>query len=60
MMVGTRLDDSVVVTQMMEKTLKLVMQFVEYSENFIADQLNGWGFEVLPASPGIPEDQSQG
>lgn len=60
MMVGTRLDDSVVVTQMMEKTLKLVMQFVEHSENFIADQLNGWGFEVLPASRGIPEDQSQG
>ncbi len=60
MMVGTRLDDNVVVTQMMEKTLNLVKQFVEHSENFIADQLNGWGFEVLPASPGVPENQSQG
>jgi hypothetical protein len=60
MMVGTRLDDNVVVTQMMEKTLNLVKQFVEHSENFIADQLNGWGFEVLPASPGALENQSQG
>ena len=60
MMVGTRLDDNVVVTQMMEKTLNLVKQFVEHSENFIADQLNGWGFEVLPASPGVPDIQSQG
>jgi hypothetical protein len=60
MMVGTRLDDNVVVTQMMEKTLHLVKQFVEHSENFIADQLNRWGFEVLPASPGAPENQSPG
>lgn len=48
MMVGTRLDDNLVVTQMMEQTLNLVMQFIEHSENFIADQLHGWGFEVLP------------
>jgi hypothetical protein len=60
MMVGTRLDDNVVVTQMMEKTLNLVKQFVEHSENFIADQLNGWGFEVLPASPGALKNQSPG
>ena len=52
--VGTRLDDNVVVTRMMEKTLDLVKQFVDHSENFIADQLNGWGFEVFPASPGAP------
>jgi len=52
MTVGTRLDDNVFVTQMMEKTLSLVKQFVEHSENFIADQLNGWGFEVLPALVG--------
>ncbi len=32
-----------VVTQKMEKTLSLVKQFVEHSESFIADQLNGWG-----------------
>ena len=49
--VGTRLDDNVVVTQMMEKTLELVKQFVDHSENFIADQLNGWGFQVLPVAP---------
>jgi len=29
MMVGTRLDDNVIVPQMMEKTLSLVKQFVE-------------------------------
>jgi hypothetical protein len=45
---------------MMEKTLNLVKQLVEQSENFLAHQLDGWGFEVLPASHGIPEDQSQG
>ncbi len=47
-MVGGRLDDETVVTQMMEKTLDLVKQFIEHSENFIADQLYDWGFEVLP------------
>ena len=55
--VGTRLDDNVVVTQMMEKTLELVKQFVDHSEDFVADQLNRWGFQVLrvaPASPGNP------
>ena len=56
MMVGTRLDDNVVVTQMMEKTLSLVKQLVEHSESFIADQLNGWGVEIVPASPGAPKE----
>jgi len=53
---GSRIDDSVVVNDMMEKTLNLVKQFINHSENFIADQLNGWGFEVLPASPKNPPD----
>jgi hypothetical protein len=52
--VGTRLDDNVVVTQMMEKTLELVKQFVDHSENFIADQLSGWGFQVIPSAPVSP------
>jgi hypothetical protein len=54
---GTRIDNSVVVNDMMEKTLTLVRQFIDHSENFIAGQLNGWGFEVLPfllASPKNP------
>jgi hypothetical protein len=55
--VGTRLDDNVVVAQMMEKTLDLVRQFIDHSENFIADQLNVWGFEVLPSLPAAPGDQ---
>src|SRR5258708_21930309 len=50
MMVGTRIDDAVVVNDMMEKTLALVKQFIDHSENFIADQLYGWGFEVFSAS----------
>jgi hypothetical protein len=50
MMVGARLDDNVTVNDMMEKTLKLVIQFIEHSENFIVGQLNGWGFEVRPPS----------
>lgn len=55
---GARIDNGVVVNDMMEKTLNLVKQFIEYSENFIADQLNGWGFEVLPFLPGAPENPS--
>jgi hypothetical protein len=51
MMVGARLDNSEIVNGMMEKTLKLVTQFIEHFENFIADQLRGWGFEILPSSP---------
>jgi hypothetical protein len=50
MMVGTRLDDSAVAVQMMDNMLKFVGQFVEHSENFIADQLGHWGFEVRPSS----------
>ena len=60
MMVGTRIDDAVVVNDMIENTLALVKDFIDHSENFIADQLNGWGFEVLPASPAEPGNQSQG
>ncbi|MGC1448853.1 MAG: hypothetical protein WA830_02340 [Candidatus Sulfotelmatobacter sp.] len=54
MMAGTRLDDMVVVTEMMEKTLAFVKLFIEYSENFITDQLHGWGFEVRNAPPLAP------
>ena len=57
--VGTRIDNGVAVNDMMEKTLNLVKQFIEHSENFIADQLNGWGFEILPFLPGAPENQSR-
>jgi hypothetical protein len=46
--VGTRIDNDVAVNDMMEKTLTLVKQFIDHSENFIKGQLNGWGFEVLP------------
>jgi hypothetical protein len=55
--VGTRIDNSIVVNDMMEKTLNLVTQFIDHSENFIADQLYAWGFEVRstpPCSPGNP------
>jgi hypothetical protein len=55
--VGTRIDNSAVVNDMMENTLKLVTQFIDHSENFIADQLNGWGFELLPFLPGAPGNQ---
>jgi hypothetical protein len=46
MMVGTRLDDNLIVAQMFEKTLNLVKQFIDYSETFIAGQLHRWGFEI--------------
>lgn len=49
-----RLDDNVVVGKMMEATLNLVKLFIDHSENFISDQLNVWGFEVLPFLPGPP------
>lgn len=48
MMVGGRLDDNTVVPEMMDKTLKLVKQIIELSEDFIGDQLNNWGFELRP------------
>jgi hypothetical protein len=46
--VGSRIDNSEAVNDMMEKTLNLVKQFINHSETFIAGQLNRWGFEVLP------------
>ena len=55
MTVGGRLDDAAVVNSMMENMLNLVKQFIDHSENFIAEQLNGWGFAVRPASPASPE-----
>lgn len=53
--VGTRIDNGVAVNDMMENTLNLVKQFIDHSENFIAAQLNGWGFEVLPFLPTSPK-----
>lgn len=52
---GTRIDNGAAVNDMMEKTLNLVKQFIDHSENFIANQLNGWGFEVLPFLPASPK-----
>jgi hypothetical protein len=52
MMVGKPLDDEAVVTKMFEKTLDLVQTIIGHSENFIADQLHVWGFQISPASPG--------
>jgi hypothetical protein len=46
MMVGKRLDDEAVVTKMFENTLDLVQKIIGHSENFIADQLHVWGFEI--------------
>jgi len=46
MMVGTRLDDITVVKQMFDRTFDLVVKLIKHSESFIADQLEGWGFEV--------------
>ena len=46
MMVGTRIDDEALVNEMFVKMLDLVQKITEHSENFIADQLNVWGFEV--------------
>ena len=60
MTVGGRLDNSVVVKEMMEKTLNLVKQFIDQSEDFIADQLKGWGFKALPFLPGVSGNQSPG
>jgi hypothetical protein len=47
-MVGGSLRDEKVVKSMMEDMLNLVKRLNEHSENFIADQLHGWGFEVRP------------
>jgi glycyl-tRNA synthetase beta subunit len=58
--VGTRIDNTSVVNDMMENTLTLVKQFIDHSENFIGDQLNAWGFEVRPAPPASPGNQSRG
>jgi len=55
MMVGKRLDDEGVVTKMFEKTLDLVQKIIGHSENFIADQLHVWGFQIRP-SPSIPSE----
>jgi hypothetical protein len=49
MLVGKRIDDEAVVNRMFEKTLDLVQKITEHSENFIADQLNVWGFEIRPS-----------
>jgi hypothetical protein len=46
MMVGTKLDDTIVVPQMFERTLNLVVKFIDYSEAFIVEHLNNWGFEL--------------
>jgi hypothetical protein len=46
MMVGKRIDDEALVNEMFVKMLDLVQKITEHSENFIADQLNVWGFEV--------------
>jgi hypothetical protein len=54
MLVGTRLDDMVVVPEMMEKMLVFVKRFIEHSENFISDQLHRWGFEIRNAPPPAP------
>ena len=48
-MVGGSLRDNNVVSSMMEDMLKLVKRLIEHSENFIAHQLYGWGFEVRPS-----------
>jgi hypothetical protein len=50
MMVGKRIDDEATVTEMFEKTLHLVKKITENSENFIADQLHVWGFEIRPSA----------
>jgi hypothetical protein len=49
-MVGGSLQDEKVINEMMKSMLKLVKQLIEHSENFIADQLYGWGFEVKTLS----------
>ena len=59
MMAGKRIDDAVVVNNMMEQTLALVTGFIEHSESFIEDQLIGWGFEVRSSPPAAPGSQSQ-
>ena len=51
MMVGKRIDDERAVNGMFEKTLDLVQKITDRSENFIADQLNAWGFEIRSSSP---------
>jgi hypothetical protein len=50
MMVGKPIDDEALVNEMFVKMLDLVQKITEHSANFIADQLNLWGFE-LRASP---------
>ena len=40
------LDDALEQGEMFVKMLDLVQKITEHSENFIADQLNAWGFEV--------------
>jgi len=58
--VGGRIDNSVVVNEMMEKTLNLAISFINQSEKFILDQLNGWGFRGVPGGPVSPENRLRG
>jgi len=53
MMVGKRLE--AVVTKMFEKTLDVVQKIIGHSENFIADQLHVWGFQIRLSSPAPSE-----
>jgi hypothetical protein len=46
MIVGGRIDDMTVVTEMLDRTLNLVVKLITHSENFIVDELNRLGFEV--------------
>jgi len=54
MMVGKRIDDEASVNEMFVKMLDLVQKITEHTENFIADQLNVWGFEVR-APQSVPD-----
>jgi hypothetical protein len=49
MMGGGSLQDERVIIDMMENMLDLVKKLTEHSENFIVDQLHGWGFVVGPS-----------
>jgi hypothetical protein len=56
--VGGRIDNSLVVSEMMEKTLNLAISFINQSEKFIVEKLNGWRFKGVPGGGVAPGNQS--
>jgi hypothetical protein len=59
MEVGGRIDNHAVVTEMMQNKLELVRQLIVSSQEFIAHQLQAWGFQIR-RTPSSRNNQAQG